>query len=128
MGNLDNCEPCEPHIINEGLRPDDFSGLIPDPQALIRLTDIFKVFGDITRLRIIFLLHSRELCVCDIAFILEIGQSAASHQLRILRTANLVKTRREGKSIFYELNDEHVSQILLTGLEHIKEEHYHEDN
>lgn len=122
---------CGEHIINvlsDNLTADDFAQYIPKPAELSRLTDAFKVYGDSTRLRIIFLLNSRELCVCDIAYILGMGQSAVSHQLRILRTANLVKTRRDGKSIFYSLDDEHVSRILLTGLEHIREVHPHEDD
>ncbi len=127
----DGQDACDEHIINvlsDNLTPDDFAQYIPKPAELSRLTDAFKVYGDSTRLKIIFLLGSRELCVCDIAYLLGMGQSAVSHQLRILRTANLVKTRRVGKSIFYSLDDEHVSRILLMGLEHIREEHQHEDD
>ncbi len=127
----DGQDACDEQIINilsDNLSPDDFTQYIPKSAELSRLTDAFKVYGDSTRLKIIFLLNSRELCVCDIAYILGMGQSAVSHQLRILRTASLVKTRRDGKSIFYSLDDEHVSRILLTGLEHIREEHQHEDN
>ncbi len=127
----DGQDACDEQIINilsDNLTPDDFTQYIPKPAELSRLTDSFKVYGDSTRLKIIFLLNSRELCVCDIAYILSMGQSAVSHQLRILRAANLVKTRRDGKSIFYSLDDEHVSRILLTGLEHIREEHQHEDD
>ncbi len=122
---------CGTHMINilsDQLSPADFEQYLPRPDELGRLTDAFKVFGDSTRLKIIFLLNSRELCVCDIAYILGMGQSAVSHQLRILRAADLVKTRREGKSIFYSLDDEHVSRILLTGLEHVREEHNHDDD
>lgn len=122
------CDEYQVNILSDNLTPADFEQFIPRPEELGRLTDAFKVFGDSTRLKIIFLLTSRELCVCDIAYILGMGQSAVSHQLRILRIANLVKTRRDGKSIFYALDDEHVSRILLTGLEHIREEHGHEDN
>ncbi len=127
----DGQDACDEQIINvlsDNLTPDDFTQFIPKPAELSRLTDAFKVYGDSTRLKIIFLLNSRELCVCDVAYILGMGQSAVSHQLRILRAANLVKTRRDGKSIFYSLDDEHVSRILLTGLEHIREEHPHEDS
>ncbi|MFA9380954.1 MAG: ArsR/SmtB family transcription factor [Acetanaerobacterium sp.] len=122
------CDAHVIHVMNENLSPADFEQYIPEPAQLGRLTDVFKVFGDSTRLKIIFLLNSRELCVCDIAYILGMGQSAVSHQLRILRAADLVKTRREGKSIFYALDDDHVSRILITGLEHIREEHAHEDD
>lgn len=124
----DVCDEYKLNILSDNLTAQDFERLIPKPLELGRLTDAFKVFGDSTRLKIIFLLNSYELCVCDIAYILGMGQSAVSHQLRILRAANLVKTRRDGKSIFYSLDDEHVSRILLTGLEHIREEHQHEDD
>lgn len=85
------------------------------------LSSVFKVFGDATRLRILFTLLDRELCVGDIATELSLGQSVVSHQLTTLRQAKLVKSRREGKSIFYSLDDEHVKEILEVGLEHTRE-------
>ncbi len=84
-----------------------------------RATGFFKILGDVTRLRIIWALDQQELCVCDIANILEMTKSAVSHQLGSLRRANLVKCRREGKTVFYALADDHVRQMLKAGLEHI---------
>ena len=94
---------------------------MPDEDELYDLAEIFKVFGDSTRIRILFLLRESEMCVCDIAQLLSMNQSAISHQLRILKQAKLVKNRREGKSIFYSLADDHVFTILNQGLEHIEE-------
>lgn len=94
--------------------------IIPDYDILYDLSEFFKVFGDSTRISIISVLHEGgEMCVCDIADTLGISQSAISHQLRILRTAALVKPRREGKTVFYSLDDEHVSEIYEVGLQHI---------
>ena len=86
------------------------------------LADFFKVFADSTRIKILKALSIEELCVCDIAVVLDMTKSAVSHQLRFLKEANLVKARRDGKNIFYSLADSHVLTILLQGLEHIKEE------
>lgn len=88
---------------------------------LFELAELFKVFGDSTRIRILYVLFEAEMCVCDIADALEMTQSAISHQLKILKQSKLVKARREGKSIFYSLADDHVSVILEKGLEHIEE-------
>src|SRR3712207_9573643 len=85
-----------------------------------KLADLFKVFGDYTRIRIIYALFNKELCVCDIAEILNMSQSSISHQLRILKASRLVKFRKEGKAAFYSLDDEHISKIFDSGLEHIK--------
>lgn len=94
----------------------------PDLDTLFSLAEFFKVFGDTTRIRIICALFEDELCVCDLAEIVGMGQSAISHQLRLLRTAHLVRVRREGKSAFYSLDDEHVRKIFEMGLHHVKEE------
>lgn len=94
---------------------------MPDEEELFSLAEAFKIFGDSTRIRIICALMHKELCVCDIAELLNMGQSAVSHQLRLLRTSRLVKTRREGKSIFYSLDDEHIELIINAGLAHIRE-------
>lgn len=94
---------------------------MPELDILFSLAELFKMFGDTTRIRIMCALFENELCVCDIAEILGMGQSAVSHQLRLLRTANLVKVRREGKSSFYSLDDEHIQKIYEMGLEHILE-------
>ena len=87
-----------------------------------RLCETFKVFSDSTRMKIIFALFKSEMCVCDIAEVLEMGQSNISHQLRVLRTAGLVKFRKEGKSAYYSLDDEHVRLIIDQAIAHILEE------
>jgi len=92
-----------------------------DLKTLQQLSEFFKVFGDATRISIINLLSQRELCVYDIANLLGIHQSVVSHQLKILKQNRLVKYRREGKSIFYSLDDNHVENIFNTGLNHLKE-------
>ena len=93
----------------------------PDDEYLYDLAELFKVFGDSTRIRILYALVESELCVNDIAQLLNLGQSAVSHQLRILKDAKLVRFRREGKIIFYALDDEHVRNILSMGMEHVEE-------
>ncbi len=85
------------------------------------VADLFKMFGDSTRLKILFVLASAELCVCDITKLVGITQSAVSHQLRVLKQARLIKYRREGKTVFYSLADDHVKTILAQGIEHIEE-------
>ena len=94
---------------------------MPDENELYDLAELFKMFGDSTRIRILFVLCEAEVCVCDLAESLSMTQSAISHQLAILKSSRLVKSRREGKSIFYSLADEHVRSILELGLEHIEE-------
>lgn len=94
---------------------------MPDLDTLFSLAELFKVFGDTTRIRIMCALFSSELCVCDIAEILGMGQSAISHQLRLLRAAHLVRVRRDGKSSFYSLDDDHVRLIFEQGLNHVTE-------
>ncbi len=90
-------------------------------EAIYGLAELFKIFGDPTRIRILYAMLDTERCVNDIAGVLEMSQSSVSHQLRILKTSKLVKSRREGKSIFYSLDDEHVRSILSMGMEHIME-------
>jgi ArsR family transcriptional regulator len=85
------------------------------------LADFFKVFGEPTRIKILNALSLNEMCVCDIAYLLEMQQSAVSHQLRVLRGARLVKYRKEGKSVYYSLDDKHVENIINQGLDHIME-------
>lgn len=94
---------------------------MPDETELYDLSELFKVFGDSTRIRILFVLFEAEVCVCDLAKVLNMTQSAISHQLRILKQNKLVKSRREGKSIFYSLADGHVRTIISQGLDHIEE-------
>ena len=112
------CDCCEVHekllqIVNE---------TIPEENELYDLAELFKVFGDSTRIRILFVLFEAEVCVCDLAKALNMTQSAISHQLRILKQNKLVKSRRDGKSIFYSLADEHVRTIIDQGREHIEED------
>ena len=112
------CVGCEVHedllkIVNETL---------PEETELYDLAELFKVFGDSTRIRILFVLFEAEVCVCDLAKVLNMTQSAISHQLRILKQNKLVKNRREGKSIFYSLADDHVRTIINQGRDHIEED------
>ena len=95
---------------------------MPDEEILYDLAELFKIFGDSTRVKILFVLLESEMCVCDIAQLLNMTQSAISHQLRILKQSRLVKFRREGKTIFYSLLDDHVCSILSQGLDHLKEQ------
>ncbi|MGN0131592.1 MAG: ArsR/SmtB family transcription factor [Lachnospiraceae bacterium] len=114
---LDCCDTEEVHqellkIVNETM---------PDEIELYNLAELFKVFGDSTRIRILFVLFEAEVCVCDLAQALNMTQSAISHQLKILKQNKLVKSRREGKSVFYSLADGHVRTIIAQGREHIEE-------
>ena len=93
----------------------------PADEYLYDLAELFKVFGDTTRIRILYALFESELCVGDIAQLLNVSQSAVSHQLKILKDAKLVKFRRDGKIIFYALDDDHVRNILSMGMEHVEE-------
>lgn len=95
---------------------------MPDDDALIDVAELFKVFGDSTRIKILSALSGGELCVCDISTAVGMTSSAVSHQLKILKNAELVSFRREGKTVFYSLADGHVNTILKQGFEHINEE------
>lgn len=115
---IERCETTEVHedllkIVEEKM---------PQEEELYDLAELFKIFGDSTRIRILFVLFEAEVCVCDLAEALNMTQSAISHQLRILKQSRLVKSRREGKSIFYSLADSHVRTIINQGLEHIEED------
>ncbi|HHU48721.1 MAG: ArsR/SmtB family transcription factor [Caldicoprobacterales bacterium] len=94
---------------------------MPREETLYDLAEFFKVFGDSTRIRILWALAESEMCVCDIANLLNMTQSAISHQLRVLKQAALVKSRRDGKVVYYSLDDEHVQQIIDQGMTHINE-------
>lgn len=94
---------------------------LPGEDILYDLTELFRIFGDSTRVRILYVLFEAEMCVCDIAALLGMTQSAISHQLRSLKNARLVKSRREGKTVFYALADDHVKTIIDQGLEHVSE-------
>ena len=111
------CDAVEVHenllkIVNETM---------PEETELYDLAELFKVFGDSTRIRILFVLFEAVVCVCDLAQVLQMTQSAISHQLKILKQNKLVKSRREGKSIFYSLADDHVRTIIAQGCDHIEE-------
>lgn len=95
--------------------------LMPKEELLYDLAELYKVFGDSTRIKILFALYENEMCVCGIAELLNMTQSAISHQLRVLKTNKLVKFRREGKTVYYSLSDDHIFKILGQGLEHITE-------
>ncbi|MGN1019973.1 MAG: ArsR/SmtB family transcription factor [Aristaeellaceae bacterium] len=95
---------------------------LPDDDTLSRLSDLFKAFADGTRIRILYVLFEAEVCVCDLARLLGMTQSAVSHQLRILKQARLIKSRRDGKTVFYSLADDHVATLLCQGTEHISED------
>ena len=114
---MEVCDSCEVHenllkIVNEKM---------PEETELYDLAELFKVFGDSTRMRILFVLFEAEVCVCDLAQILGMTQSAISHQLRMLKQMKLVKNRREGKTVFYSLADDHIQTIMNQGMEHILE-------
>jgi ArsR family transcriptional regulator len=118
-GNADRFE-CTATVIHEDVVR-AVREKMPPEEALMDLADLFKVFGDSTRVRIISALLHAEMCVCDIAALLGMSKSAISHQLRALRQTKLVKYRREGKVVFYSLDDEHVGNIFAQGLTHVVE-------
>ena len=115
-----NKELCEDEIIHEDTVK-KVKSTFPKDEMIFDLADFYKIFGDTTRVKILYALDKSELCVCDISSLLEMTISAVSHQLKILRDSNLVKTRREGKVIYYSLADEHVKEIIECGMEHISE-------
>lgn len=110
---VDSC--CHPDTVAK-LRED-----LPSEEALYDLSELFRVFGDTTRIRILYALFESELCVGDIARVLGLSQSAVSHQLRLLKASKLVKFRRDGKSMYYALDDDHVRSIISLGMEHVEE-------
>ena len=114
---IENCEELEVHeevlsVIRQKL---------PEEECLYDLAEFFKVFGDSTRIRILFVLFEAEVCVCDLAATLNMTSSAVSHQLKFLKRSKLIKSRREGKSVFYSLADNHVRTIISQGMDHITE-------
>ena len=116
-GDLELCDEVELHEKALALAADS----MPPEAELCDLAELFKVFGDPTRVRILFVLREAELCVCDIAAALSMTPSAVSHQLKILKQSRLIRARREGKSVFYALADSHVHAILGQGMEHVRE-------
>lgn len=118
--NKVDIERCDCTVIHEDVVNSVRAGM-PHEESLYDLAEIFKVFGDTTRIKILYALFASEMCVCDIAVLLNMTQSAISHQLRVLKQARLVKYRKEGKVVYYSLDDEHVKQIFDQGLIHITE-------
>lgn len=106
----------------ENITDEKISEIMPDENVLYDVAELLKVFGDPTRIRIIFVLVQKEMCVYEIANLLEMTQSAISHQLRVLKQARLVKARRSGKTIFYSICDAHVQEIFYCAMEHVKEQ------
>jgi len=94
---------------------------MPGEDTLFDLSELFKTFGDSTRIRILFCLFIQEMCVCDISNLLGMSQSAISHQLAVLKRQKLIKARRDGKAVFYSLADDHVHSIIYQGMEHVHE-------
>lgn len=99
----------------------ELNGSMPDEEMFYRLSELYKVFGDSTRIKILYALFEAEMCVCDIAALLGMNQSAISHQLRVLKQSQLVKFRRDGKAVYYSLDDDHVRTIIGMGIEHLTE-------
>ena len=117
MEKFDVCQCTEVH-------PDAISitrAGMPEEETLYDLADLFKLFADSTRIRILSALSVSELCVCDIAQLLGMTQSAISHQLRLLKNGKLVRARRDGKTVYYALADEHVRSVIVQGMEHVNE-------
>jgi DNA-binding transcriptional ArsR family regulator len=94
---------------------------LPPVEQMMDLSNLFKALGDFTRIRILEALLSSELCVCDLVSVLDMNQSAISHQLRVLRSSKIVKYRKEGKNVYYSLDDNHISQLINQGLTHVME-------
>jgi DNA-binding transcriptional ArsR family regulator len=113
-------ECCDSNVIHEEII-NQVKDKMPKEEILYDLAELFKVFGDSTRIKILWALDASEMCVCDIAALLNMSQSAISHQLRVLKQAKLVKNRKEGKVVYYSLDDDHVRQIFDQGLAHIYE-------
>ena len=116
----DKCHLCSENCVHNETA-EKISGFTPDGDAIDEIATLFKIFGDSTRIRIMFVLFKNEMCVCDIAESLGMTQSAISHQLRILKQSRLVKSRRAGKTVFYSLADSHVKGIFYQAMEHILE-------
>lgn len=114
-------ERCDCEVIHEDV-VSQVRNKMPEEETLYDLAELFKVFGDSTRIKILWALDESEMCVCDIAVLLNMTQSAISHQLRVLKQAKLVKNRREGKVVYYSLDDDHVKEIFEQGLTHINED------
>ncbi len=111
---------CEIEYVNKRAVQEVKSRML-DNKIILKIADSFKILGDPTRVRILYSLSQKELCVCDLSALLNMSHSAISHQLRLLRSSNLVKFRREGKVVYYSLSDEHVIKLISMGIKHAKE-------
>lgn len=118
---MDKNTPISPYLLLEEEKAKDMKGKIPSSSERFSLSAFFKMFGDDTRLRILFYLSEKELCVGDLAAVMDMTPSAVSHQLKLLKSTELVRFRRDGKVLLYSLADEHVRDIIKIGLEHVKE-------
>ena len=126
MENDKNIELCADECVHEDVIK-KVTEIMPDEDIVFDLAELFKVFGDSTRLKILCVLLESEMCVCDIAELLNMSFSAISHQLRVLKQSKLVKFRREGKTVFYSLDDEHIRMVLEQGMTHLRHKRgYHE--
>lgn len=112
---------CDVTVIHEEV-VEQIRESMPPEEELFNLAEFFKVFGDTTRIRILYALFQSDMCVCDIAHLLDMTQSAISHQLRVLKSAKLVRYRKEGRVVYYSLDDEHIKAIFDQGYQHIKEQ------
>ena len=112
---------CECSVIHEDVLQ-RVQQKMPDEEPVYEVSELFKVFGDSTRARIICALNIEEMCVCDLAALLNMTQSAISHQLRLLKVSRIVKSRKQGRVVYYSLDDSHIAQIFAMGFEHVMEE------
>ena len=120
MPEQKNAPQCEFMFVHQEI-VDRVNHILPPEETLFDLAELFKIFGDSTRVKILYVLFEAEMCVCDIAQLLGMTQSAISHQLQVLKKSKLVKYRREGKTVFYSLADDHVRAILGQGMDHVTE-------
>lgn len=120
-GSMEKVESCEVVCIHEEI-VEKVRGELPSEELLAEMADLFKIFSDSTRIRILSALEHAEMCVCDISALLSMTQSAISHQLRVLKQANLVGNRRKGRIVYYHLKDDHVRSIFDQAFEHIQED------
>ena len=121
MMNNERIEKCKTTVVHQEL-VDAVNKSMPRDEVLYDLAEIFKVFGDSTRIKILYSLFKNQMCVCDIAQIVSVSQSAISHQLRLLKQAKLVKYRKVGKIVYYALDDNHIKKIFNAGLTHVEED------
>lgn len=120
MSKVETLSKCDCVVIHEDV-VNSVKSKMPEDETFIDLADLFKIFGDSTRVRILWALNESEMCVCDISALLNMTQSAISHQLRLLKQSNLVKNRKDGKIVYYSIKDDHVKDIFSQGFLHIRE-------